>query len=66
MYYSTCSVLDSENIGIINAFMCNIKGFELCEISSRLPYEKKGNAVAFLPDISGGLGFFVAKFKRVN
>ena len=66
LYYSTCSVLDSENIGIINAFMCGIKGFELCDISSRLPYEKKGNAVAFLPDISGGLGFFVAKFKRVN
>ena len=51
---------------IVNAFMCDIKGFELCEINSKMPCENKGNAVAFLPDISGGLGFFVAKLKRVN
>ncbi len=66
LYYSTCSVLDSENIGIVNSFMCDIKGFELCKINSKMPCENKGNGIAFLPDISGGLGFFVAKFKRVN
>lgn len=65
LYYSTCSVLDSENIAIINAFMSDINGFEECEITSEIQHEKKGNAIAFLPDVSGGLGFFVAKFKRV-
>ena len=65
LYYSTCSVLDSENINIINAFMSNIKGFELCELDSKLQHEKKNCANQFLPDISGGLGFFVAKLKRV-
>ena len=66
LYYSTCSIIDSENIGIVKQFMSDINGFELCEIHSELPFEKKDKALAFLPDISGGLGFFVAKFKRIN
>lgn len=66
LYYSTCSVLDSENIAIVNAFLSDINGFELCEINSALQGEKKDKAIAYLPDISGGLGFFIAKFKRKN
>lgn len=66
LYYSTCSVLNSENVDIINAFMRDINGFELCDLNSKLPHEKIGKTNQFLPDISGGLGFFVAKLKRVN
>lgn len=66
LYYSTCSVLPKENEGIINAFMSDIKGFELCEIDSKLQHESKIGQISFLPDISGGLGFFVAKLKRVK
>ena len=65
LYYSTCSVLNSENIGIIDAFMSDIKGFELCEIDSLLAHETVNGTNVFLPDISSGLGFFVAKLKRV-
>lgn len=64
LYYSTCSVLDSENIAIVNAFMSDIKGFSLCKIDSKLQHENVFGTNAFLPDISGGLGFYVAKFKR--
>lgn len=66
LYYSTCSILDSENIAIINAFMSDKKGFELCEIDSKLQHENTNGANTFLPDVSGGLGFFVAKMKRVK
>ena len=66
LYYSTCSVLDSENIAIIDEFLSDIKGFELCEIDCKLQGEVKKGAIAFLPDISGGLGFFVAKLKRIK
>ncbi len=66
LYYSTCSVLDSENIEIIKAFMSDIKGFEICKINSKLPHESVMDTNQFLPDISGGLGFYIAKLKRVN
>ena len=44
LYYSTCSIMDSENIEIIKQFMSDIKGFEQCEIQSKLPNEQKGKA----------------------
>ena len=46
--------------------MSDIKGFEICEIDSKLLHEKVLGTNLFLPDISGGLGFYVAKLKRVN
>lgn len=66
LYYSTCSVLSRENIGIINLFMSDIKGFEIEEITSDLPHENINGTLQFLPDISDGLGFYVAKLKRVK
>ena len=66
LYYSTCSILDSENIDIIKTFMSDIKGFEICEIDSKLQHETLAETNLFLPDISGGLGFYVAKLKRIK
>ncbi len=66
LYYSTCSILNSENIDIINAFMSDITNFEICEINSKLQHENICGTNLFLPDISGGLGFYVAKLKRVK
>lgn len=66
LYYSTCSILNRENIEIIKAFMSDIKGFEICKIDSKLIHEDVMGTNLFLPDISGGLGFYIAKLKRVN
>ncbi len=66
LYYSTCSILDSENIDVIRTFMSRIKGFEICEINSKLQHENIDGTNLFLPDISNGLGFYVAKLKRVK
>ena len=66
LYYSTCSILDSENIAIIDKFMSDINDFEIVEIDSKLQHETKKGANLFLPDISCGAGFFVAKLKRVK
>jgi len=66
LYYSTCSILDSENIAIIKSFMSDINGFEMCEIASSLKHEKVLGTNLFLPDISMGLGFFIAKLKRIK
>ena len=46
--------------------MSDINGFEVCEITSELRHEGKNNTIAFLPDVSGGLGFYVAKLKRIG
>lgn len=66
LYYSTCSVLPCENIEIIKAFMSDTNGYELCEINSKLPHESVLGTNSFLPDISGGMGFYIAKLKRVK
>ena len=66
LYYSTCSILSSENMAIINAFMSDINGFEICKIDSKLQHEDVNGTNLFLPDISKGLGFYVAKLKRVK
>lgn len=66
LYYSTCSVLPSENIKIIDAFMCDRNDYVIEEITSKLPHEKVKGTNAFFPDISGGLGFYVAKLKRIK
>lgn len=66
LYYSTCSVLPSENIEIINAFMSDRNDFVIEEISSPLTHESVRGTNVFLPDVSGGLGFYVAKLKRIK
>lgn len=66
LYYSTCSIFNKENIEIIDTFMSDIKGFEICKIDSKLQHIDINGTNLFLPDISGGLGFYVAKLKRVK
>ncbi len=66
LYYSTCSIFNRENIDIVNAFMSDISYFEICEIDSKLEHINVFGANLFLPHISGGNGFFVAKLKRVK
>lgn len=66
LYYSTCSILNRENIGIINKFMSDINCFKIEKISSNLANVQVDGTLQFLPDISDGLGFYVAKLKRVN
>lgn len=66
LYYSTCSILPCENIGIIKAFMSDRNDFVIENIDSKLPHENIDGTNAFLPDISCGLGFYIAKLKRVK
>ncbi|MCQ2387904.1 MAG: methyltransferase domain-containing protein [Clostridia bacterium] len=65
LYYSTCSILDCENIEIVNKFLKSNSNYKLEKIDSKLLHEDKNGANQFLPDISG-VGFFVAKLKREN
>ena len=66
LYYSTCSIFNSENIDIVKAFLSQNDSFEICKLDSKLPHEDIMGTNLFLPDISGGLGFYIAKLKRVK
>lgn len=66
LYYSTCSIFNKENYDIIKAFMSDINGFEICEIDSKLKHIDVFGTNLFLPHISNGNGFYVAKLKRVK
>ncbi len=64
LYYSTCSVLKSENDRIVEKFLRENPEFTLCEIESKLEHLKTPFGLQFLPHLSGGLGFFVTALKR--
>ena len=66
LYYSTCSVFFGENIGVINGFLSKNSDFALTEADSPLKHELIGKTLAFLPDISDGNGFYLAKLKRIK
>ncbi len=65
LYYSTCSVLSCENKKILDAFMSDIKGFEIVETVSKINAKNIDGTLQFLPDEFYGLGFYFAKLKRV-
>ncbi len=61
VYYSTCSLFESENDEIVSAFLKKHAEFEKVEIDSPLAHEKKKYGLQFLPDTAYGAGFYVCK-----
>lgn len=66
LVYSTCSILPCENYGVIDKFLSANSNFEICSINSELAHEDVNGTNVFLPDISSGAGFYVAKMKRIK
>lgn len=64
LYYSTCSIFNCENDGIIKRFLSANKNFEIANISSPLEHEKTKFGLQFLPDTAYGAGFYVCKMQR--
>ena len=68
LLYSTCTILDSENIEVINSFLNENNNFELVpidEVNVDLDNQEKGYLKIY-PNIHGMDGFFIAKLKRVR
>ena len=66
LYYSTCSILPEENIGTIDNFLAVNDNYKIVEIDSVLTHLNIKGANQFLPDISSGAGFFIAKLQRLK
>ncbi len=66
LYYSTCSILDIENIDIVRDFLSKNNNYVLEKIDSKLEHVDIDGTNQFLPNISNGQGFYVAKLKRIK
>ena len=66
LYYSTCSVFNAENIENVKRFLENNDNFEIVKTDCGLPHKDVEGTMQFLPHISMGQGFYVAKMKRVK
>lgn len=66
LVYSTCSIFNEENDGIIEKFLAKKKNFEVEKINCPLDGLKKKYGLQFLPELSLGAGFYVCKLKRIK
>lgn len=64
LYYSTCSVFREENDNVVGRFLKENPAFQAEKIESPLAGENKKFGVQFLPHISCGAGFYVAKLRK--
>ena len=64
LYYSTCSLFECENDGVVQAFLKAHPEFSAVEIDSPLAHDKKKYGLQFLPDTAYGAGFYVCKLVK--
>lgn len=64
LYYSTCSIMQEENDGVVGAFLKEHPSFEAERITSPLAHEKTAYGLQFLPDTAFGAGFYVVKMRK--
>ena len=65
LYYSTCSLFQSENDEIVGAFLKTHQGYEVETLTSPLAHDCKKYGLQFLPDKAFGAGFFISKMRRL-
>lgn len=64
LYYSTCSLFEEENDGVIAEFLKTHTDYRAEKLESPLAHEKKKFGLQFLPDTAYGAGFYVSKLTR--
>ncbi len=68
LIYSTCTIIDDENIDVVNKFLIQNKDFKLEKIDEvNIDLENQQNGyLKIYPNIHGMDGFFIAKLKRIR
>ena len=65
LYYSTCSVFESENDAVVGRFLAENPAFTAESFESPLAGVNRRYGVQFLPHISYGAGFYVSKLRKL-
>ena len=65
LYYSTCSILPEENDSIVYSFLQSHPEYKLEIPKSPLEHRQTKFGLQFLPHISLGAGFFIAKLIKI-
>ena len=65
LIYSTCTINRKENEEIVEAFLSSHKNFEYVDFSYGCVSSNKG-MYTFMPHLTEGDGFFVAKMRRIK
>ena len=65
LYYSTCSLFQSENDEIVGEFLSGHSEFTIEKLDSPLAHDCKKYGLQFLPDKAFGAGFYIAKMRRL-
>ncbi len=68
LVYSTCTIQNEENIGVMNSFLEQNNNFKLLDLSSKINIDinLKNKFLQLYPNINGIDGFFICKFRRVK
>ncbi len=66
LYYSTCSLFQCENDGVVQTFLETHPEYTVERIDSPLAHDKKTYGLQFLPDAAYGAGFYVCKLVKRN
>lgn len=68
LVYSTCTIIDRENIDVVNEFLDENKNFELVPIDEvKIDLDNQENGyLKIYPNIHGIDGFFIAKLTRTK
>ena len=64
LYYSTCSLFESENDRIVERFLRENPVFSVEKTDSPLAHDEKKYGLQFLPDEAYGAGFYVCKMRK--
>ncbi len=65
LVYSTCTILERENLAVVQAFLENHTGFSLEGFSHPAVEEVSGGSITLLPHLHQTDGFFIAKLRRM-
>ena len=64
LYYSTCSIFEEENDGVVAKFLRECGDFTAEKTESPLAHQPAKYGIQFLPNLSMGAGFYIAKLRK--